>query len=70
MARLIIDAEGPDLPETFSGDRLDAGAIAEEFFELAIDPYPRKPEMRMPPPVVARFGEADEAEKPAIRSLV
>ena len=39
---LIISAEGPDIPETFSGDTLDAGAIAEEFFELAIDPYPRK----------------------------
>jgi hypothetical protein len=62
---LIIDAEGPDAPETFSGDRLDAGAIAEEFFELAIDPYPRKPEIEDAPPVVARFGEADEAEKPA-----
>lgn len=38
-----IDFEGPDVPETFSGDRIDAGALAEEFFELAIDPYPRKP---------------------------
>ena len=37
-----LDAEGPDSPETFSGDSIDVGALAEEFFGLAIDPYPRK----------------------------
>ncbi len=41
---MLIDAEGPDMPETFEGDRIDVGAVAEEFFELAIDPYPRKAE--------------------------
>lgn len=41
---MLIDAEGPDMPETFAGDVLDVGAVAEEFFELAIDPYPRKSE--------------------------
>lgn len=44
---LIISPEGPDIPETFSGDSLDAGAIAEEFFELAIDPYPRKEDVQV-----------------------
>jgi hypothetical protein len=39
---MVLDAEGPDAPETFSGDFIDAGAVAEEFFALAIDPYPRK----------------------------
>jgi hypothetical protein len=38
-----IDADGPDSPETFSGDTIDVGALAEEFFGLGIDPYPRKP---------------------------
>lgn len=37
-----LDAKGPDRPETFSGDTIDVGALAEEFFGLAIDPYPRK----------------------------
>ncbi len=37
-----LDAEGPDSPETFSGDTVDVGALAEQFFALAIDPYPRK----------------------------
>lgn len=39
---ILLDAEGPDSPETFAGDVIDAGALAEEFFGLAIDPYPRK----------------------------
>jgi uncharacterized metal-binding protein YceD (DUF177 family) len=40
---IMIDPEGPDSPETFSGDRIDVGALVEQFFGLAIDPYPRKP---------------------------
>jgi uncharacterized metal-binding protein YceD (DUF177 family) len=40
---IILDPEGPDAPETFAGDTIDVGALAEEFFGLAIDPYPRKP---------------------------
>lgn len=39
---LFLDAEGPDAPEIFEGNEIDIGAVAEEFFELAIDPYPRK----------------------------
>jgi hypothetical protein len=39
---ILLDAEGPDSPETFSGDKIDVGALAEQFFGLAIDPYPRK----------------------------
>jgi len=40
---ILLDAEGPDSPETFSGDTIDVGALAEQLFGLAIDPYPRKP---------------------------
>lgn len=39
---IMLDAEGPDSPETFSGDTIDVGHLAEEYFGLAIDPYPRK----------------------------
>lgn len=39
---ILLDADGPDSPETFTGDIIDVGALAEEFFGLAIDPYPRK----------------------------
>ena len=39
---ILIDAEGPDSPEIFAGDMIDVGELAEQFFGLAIDPYPRK----------------------------
>jgi uncharacterized metal-binding protein YceD (DUF177 family) len=39
---ILLDAEGEDGPETFSGDTIDVGQLAEEFFALGIDPYPRK----------------------------
>lgn len=45
---MVLDAEGPDAPETFSGDTIDVGALAEEFFELGIDPYPRKEGAELP----------------------
>ena len=41
-SEMFLDPEGPDLPDTFSGDTLDVGAVAAEFAALAIDPYPRK----------------------------
>jgi len=40
---MFLDPEGPDLPETFSGDSIDLGAVVAEFAALAIDSYPRKP---------------------------
>ena len=40
---MILDPEGEDAPEPFSGDTIDVGQLAEEFFALGIDPYPRKP---------------------------
>ena len=40
---ILLAAEGPDSPETFHGDTIDVGALAEQFFSLGIDPYPRKP---------------------------
>ena len=39
---IFLDAEGPEGPETFTGDTIDVGALAEEFFGLSIDPYPRR----------------------------
>lgn len=40
---ILLDAEGEDAPELFAGDTVDVGRLAEEFFALGIDPYPRKP---------------------------
>ncbi|MAY60719.1 MAG: metal-binding protein [Rhizobiales bacterium] len=39
---LFVDPDGADIPDTFSGDSIDLGAVAAEFAALAIDPYPRK----------------------------
>lgn len=40
---MVLDPDGPDLPETFVGDTIDAGAVVAEFAALGIDPYPKKP---------------------------
>ncbi|GAA3077362.1 DUF177 domain-containing protein [Rhizobium viscosum] len=39
---MVLDPDGPDLPEVFAGDTIDAGEVVAEFAALAIDPYPRK----------------------------
>ncbi|MCL6229595.1 DUF177 domain-containing protein [Bartonella bilalgolemii] len=39
---LFLDVEGPDIPEVFYGDKIDIGAVMEEFLELSINQYPRK----------------------------
>lgn len=52
---MVLDAEGPDLPEPFHGDTVDVGALAEEIYALAIDPYPRKEGAEIDP----GGGEAD-----------
>ena len=39
---MLLDPDGPDAPEVFSGDSVDAGVVAAEHVALALDPYPRK----------------------------
>ena len=41
---MLLDPDGPDAPEIFTGDSVDAGEVAAEHVALAIDPYPRKPD--------------------------
>lgn len=41
-AEMVLDPDGPDLPETFAGDTIDVGEAVTEFAALAIDPYPRR----------------------------
>ncbi|TPN80855.1 DUF177 domain-containing protein [Mesorhizobium sp. CU2] len=65
---IVLDADGPDSPETFSGDFIDVGALAEQFFGLAIDPYPRKPGAAVD---VAGDDQAEESEfQKKLRSLL
>ncbi|WP_455481404.1 YceD family protein [Bartonella sp. B12(2025)] len=44
---LFLDVEGQDTPEVFYGDKIDIGAVMEEFFELSINHYPRKEGVKM-----------------------
>lgn len=39
---MLLDPDGPDSPEIFHGDTIDAGVVAAEYAAMAIDPYPRK----------------------------
>ncbi|MBL0371336.1 DUF177 domain-containing protein [Rhizobium sp. KVB221] len=39
---MIVDPDGPDLPEQFEGDAIDVGAFVAEYAAMGIDPYPRK----------------------------
>lgn len=39
---MLLDPNGPDAPEVFAGDTIDAGVTAAEHVALAIEPYPRK----------------------------
>jgi hypothetical protein len=68
---IMLDAEGPDSPEIFSGDTIDAGALSEEFFGLAIDPYPRKSGVALDAPAADAGEAAVEGElQRKLRSLI
>jgi hypothetical protein len=60
---LVLDADGPDMPESFSGNHVDVGALGEEFFELALDPYPRAPGAALAGETAAA-GTADASPNP------
>ncbi|MBL8584745.1 MAG: DUF177 domain-containing protein [Rhizobiaceae bacterium] len=64
---IVLSVDGPDSPETFDGERIDIGALAEEFFGLAIDPYPRKPGADSP--LSAQDGETELEKSEFARKL-
>jgi uncharacterized metal-binding protein YceD (DUF177 family) len=47
-AEVLVDPGAPDPPEVLDGPALDLGAVVEEAFVLAIDPYPRVPGAALP----------------------
>lgn len=59
---MVLDPDGPDLPETFVGDTIDAGVLVAEFAALDIDPYPRKPGAELP---AALAEETPELKRPS-----
>ena len=50
---IVLDPEGEDPPELFSGDTIDIWSMAFEVLSLAIDPFPRAPGAELPDPVEA-----------------
>lgn len=63
MGEMIIDPDGPDLPDTFSGDMIDLGAIVGEFAAMGLEPYPRKPGVEFEPHI-EKSAEADRKPSP------
>lgn len=57
-AEVALDPDDPEPPEVLRGPSIDLGAVAEEAFVLAIDPYPRAPGAVLQ---VEASGAADEA---------
>ncbi len=55
---VVIDPAAPDPPEVMDGTTIDLGALVEEMFVLAIDPYPRAPGAVLP-----EVGEEEEGER-------
>jgi uncharacterized metal-binding protein YceD (DUF177 family) len=53
---IVLDPEGEDPPELFSGDSIDVWPVAFEVLSLAIDPFPRKPGAEFPAPDAASPG--------------
>jgi uncharacterized metal-binding protein YceD (DUF177 family) len=47
---VAVQVWGAEPPEVFPGRSIDIGAVAEEHFALAIDPYPRAPGAELPAP--------------------
>jgi hypothetical protein len=62
---ILLDVEGEDGPELFMGDIVDVGKLAEEFFAMGIDPYPRKSGVD----VKAVLGEDEEPRGPLYEKL-
>jgi uncharacterized metal-binding protein YceD (DUF177 family) len=59
---IVLDPDGPDMPETFEGDAIDVGAVITEFAALGIDPYPRKPGLDFEPHIEDK---AEDDRKPS-----
>lgn len=61
---LVVDPDGPDEPEVFSGHTIDLGAVVAESIALGIDPYPRKDGVALDPQMAGEGEEQDDDPKP------
>lgn len=68
-SEVAIDPDRPDPPEVLTGPHLDLGAVVEEVFVLAIDPYPRAPDAELPPEAVAAAEKGAQSPFAVLASL-
>ena len=58
-AEMVFRADEPEPPELLTGPTIDLGALAEEHFVLAIDPYPRAPGAVLPAAAIEPPGRGE-----------
>jgi uncharacterized metal-binding protein YceD (DUF177 family) len=61
---IIIDVDGPDIPDTFTANTIDSGEVVAEYAALVIDPYPRDPQAHIAEKFQASDVEDDKAPSP------
>ncbi|MCB1386881.1 MAG: DUF177 domain-containing protein [Nitratireductor sp.] len=61
---MILDPDGPDLPDLFTGDVIDAWDVLIEQFLLAVDPFPRAQGAALEP-YASAGGEGEEPQPPS-----
>lgn len=66
---MVVDPDAPDPPELIEGPTLDVGALAEEYFALAIDPYPRAPGATLPAELATDSNAEPESPFAVLASL-
>jgi uncharacterized metal-binding protein YceD (DUF177 family) len=67
---VAIDPEAPDPPEAMEGTTIDVGALVEEMFVLAIDPYPRAPGAELADEAVDAADSPEESPFAVLRGVV
>jgi uncharacterized metal-binding protein YceD (DUF177 family) len=67
---IAIDPEAQDPPEVMDGTTIDVGALVEEMFVLAIDPYPRAPGADLPVEPEQQPETAKESPFAVLRQVV
>ena len=61
---IIIDVDGPDIPDTFTANTIDIAEVVAEYAALVIDPYPRDPDAIIDEKYQASEIEDDKAPSP------
>ena len=69
-AEIVVDPEAPDPPEVLDGPTVDVGALVEEYFALAIDPYPHAPGAKLPPELAQDPDDSEDSPFAALADLV